>query len=57
MICKPCSIAGENNRKGVGLVGSLHAECRGKTHCDCQHKVGPSSKFIQEKANKADEKD
>lgn len=42
MICKPCRAAADENDP------FSHKICRGKTHCDCQHKVGPTEKFIEE---------
>jgi len=52
MICKPCSTAGELNKRGIGLsqagkrrdadanferASFFHDDCVG---CDCQHVVG-----------------
>ena len=48
MICKPCSKAGNFNSKGRYPDAAVaHANCTG---CDCQHKTGPTEKFLNTKA-------
>lgn len=33
MICDNCKIAADQSQP------ELHKECKGDTHCDCQHKI------------------
>jgi hypothetical protein len=41
MICKPCQEAAQMADATPGWsieqVKGMHAECKGGTHCDCQH--------------------
>ncbi len=57
MICNPCSIAGdlvaEVRSWDVGIdttvdsvAYKLHVRCKGKSHCDCQHKIDWTGKVI-----------
>ena len=42
MICKECRQAAdwlEGTPHGKTAAQALHARCKGRTHCDCQHKV------------------
>lgn len=65
MICPPCREAGNWNKdaplyevseKAWVMAGLNHGDCLGKTHCDCQHKVGPTEKFIDIKKVKSNGK-
>lgn len=59
MICKPCSVAGDTvaelremheitiEKDTVDWVREQHNSCKGKTHCDCQHKIDFEGKTIQ----------
>jgi len=37
MICSPCAVGAELNRRGDRYAKDSHDKCKG---CDCQHKTG-----------------
>lgn len=46
MICSTCREAAD--KKTLPAKVRWHAKCKGATHCDCQHKVGPRERFIKD---------
>lgn len=43
-------VTGENGYRGRDLINNaqfLHQQCKGDTHCDCQHKIDVEGKMVQ----------